>query len=114
MTGAACGIDVTFQRLSRELETCEAIGLRLEASIGDLVQMRDRTDAPPASALQELDELVQRLRDLAAFTRSIGANPDLDETSHSRALDVLKLARVRATLSGVATETGHDRSVVLF
>ncbi len=99
MSGEVVPLDRVFCRLAAELGAIEAAGRRVESMVGDLLA---RTDGPAPADLQELDLLVQTARDLGAFTAALSETVPASRIDLAPAEAVLKLERVRATLSGAA------------
>lgn len=104
MSGAGIDPSALLRALSHALEGCELAGRRVEDLVAELVDA-----APPdpriRRELQELDLLVQKIRDLSAFCHVLGHIPQLDRAAMKTALDVLRLEEMRAVLSGRATDT---------
>lgn len=97
MSHAPISVRVLLARVSTELADLAAAGLRLEDAVGDLV-----ADTPTrlSPALQELDQIVQRLRDLAEATAGLAhAAPD-QVVDAAPLVASLKLARSRAAIGG--------------
>ncbi|RYH00947.1 hypothetical protein EU805_15950 [Salipiger sp. IMCC34102] len=112
MTGGAIPLDRLMGRLSAELGTLEAIGGRVEVLVGDLVGQSGR--AVPTD-LQDLDLLVQSLRDLASFTQALSRSVPDTSVDATTGIAMLKLRRLRDALSGAAPETGQaDHGDILF
>lgn len=104
MSGAGLDPSALLRAVAHALEECELAGRRVEDLVADLVDA-----APPdpriRRELQELDLLVQKIRDLAAFCHVLGHVPELDRPAMKTALDVLRLEEMRAILSGRPMDT---------
>ncbi|PZX11351.1 hypothetical protein LX81_03942 [Palleronia aestuarii] len=98
--------------LAEEAGTLEAAGVRIEGIVGDLAA---RIDGPVPRELQELDLMVQTVRDLAAFFETLsGTVPDVG-IDLAPALATLKLQRLREGLSGTGSpDSGLDEESILF
>lgn len=104
-------LDVALGRLADELSVLEAAGSRVETAVGDLAARS--SGGTPSSSLQELDLMVQTMRDLATFAATLASVAPAEQIPLARATRDLKLERVRAILSG-QPDTSQTAEDVLF
>lgn len=99
MTESRVDIDVALRRLAAELSDLETTGESVEAAIGR-VGVQDGSELP--LELQQIDRLVQRLRDMARCADALAQHFPATDIELSVLLHSMKLEQSRAALSGVA------------
>ena len=97
VTSGQSDIGLLLERLATELASLEKTGLEIENSVGELIAA-----APPraSTALQELDRLVQRLRDLAAISAVIAKAEPTGKIPNHDAAAAMRLQHSRSIFLG--------------
>lgn len=101
MSRGLFSVEDVFRNVGKELAGLEALAKSVEDTIARLVGSLDEKPGKDLKSLQEIDLLVQSLGDLSTFLNALAENKsDCNEIEIKPAVEILKLARIRASLMG--------------
>jgi hypothetical protein len=102
-----------FQGLESELTNVEQMARRVDETMIAALMLGEKLSDDQTTVLQEMDVLIQTLEDLRNFSAHLKADMVTCQSIEiASALDVLRLARVRANLSQVKHEETSDHGQV--